>query len=55
LTGLGLGTHLFVKVCQPLKGKGNSVKFLAEGHNKRTCQPISILTLFNAERQAGML
>jgi len=37
--GLGLGTHLF----------------LAQGHNKRTCRPISTLTLLNAERQAGML
>jgi len=42
---LGLGTHLFVKV--------PPVKCLAQGHNKRTCQPIFTLTLLNAECQAG--
>jgi len=39
----------------PLKGGGNLVKCLAQGHNKRTCQPISTITLLNAERQAGKL
>jgi len=33
----------------------NPVKCLAPGHNKRTCQPISTLTLLNAKRQAGKL
>jgi len=33
------------------KGKGNPVKCFAQGHNKRTCRPISTLTLLN-ERQA---
>jgi len=27
----------------PLKGRGNSVKCLAHGHNKRTCRPSSTL------------
>jgi len=26
---------------------------VAQGHNKRTCRPISILTLLNGERQAA--
>jgi len=26
---------------------GNPIKFLAQGHNKRTCQPISTLTISN--------
>jgi len=56
--GLGLGTHLFIKVprpgnsegtfsvfessghlllpVKPLKGGGNPVKCLAQGHNKQT-------------------
>jgi len=33
----------------------NPVKCLAQGRNKRTCRPISTLTLFNAERQAGKM
>jgi len=65
--GSGLGTHLFVKVPRPgdsevafsaiesSKGRSNSVKCLAQGHNKRTCRPISTLTVLNAERQAGKL
>jgi len=28
---------------------------LDQEHNKRTCRPISTLTLFKAERQAGKL
>jgi len=39
----------------PVKGRGNPVKCLAQGHNKRTCRPIFKLTLLNAERQAGKL
>jgi len=30
--------------------RGNPVKCLAQGHNKRTCRPISTLTLLKAER-----
>jgi len=52
--GLGLGTHLFVKV-PPLEGSGNSVKYLTQGRNKQTCRPISTIALLNAERQAGKL
>jgi len=29
----------------PVKGRRNPIKCLAQGHNKRTCRPISILTL----------
>jgi len=29
--------------------------YLAQGHNKRTCRPISILTLLNAEHQVRKL
>jgi len=62
----GLGTHLFDKITQPedsevtfsvfksschLLLKGEAIlKCLAQGHNKRTCQPIFTLTLLNAER-----
>jgi len=41
------------KTSLTLKGRGNPVKYLAQGHNKRTCRPIFTLSLFNAERQAG--
>jgi len=41
--------HLLLPV-EPLKGRGNPVKFLAQGHNKQTCRPVSTLTLLNAER-----
>jgi len=40
---------------KPLKGRGNPVKCLAQGHDKRTCRPAFTLSLFNAERQAGKL
>jgi len=46
--------HLLLPV-KPLIGKGNPVKCLAQGHNERTCRPISTLTLLNVERQAGKL
>jgi len=56
---LGLGTHLFVKVPRPGdsegNGTGNLVKCFAQGHNKRTCQLMSILSLLNAKRQAVKL
>jgi len=56
---LGLGTHLFVKKPRPEDSEVTfsvyPVKCLAQGHNKRTCRPIFILTLLNAERQAGKL
>jgi len=45
--------HLFLPVL-PLKGRDNPIKCLAQKHNKRTCRPISTLTLLNAERQAGV-
>jgi len=35
--------------------RDNPVKYLAQGHNKRTCWRITTLTLLNAERQAGKL
>jgi len=35
--------------------RGNPVKWLAQGHHKRTCRSISALILLNAERQAGKL
>jgi len=35
--------------------RGNSIKCLAQGHNKRSCRPISTLIFLNAERQAGKL
>jgi len=38
-----------------LKGKGNLVKCLAQGHNKRTYRPILTLSPFNAKRLAGKL
>jgi len=45
--------HLLLTV-SPLKGRGNPIKCLAQGHNKRTCRPISTNpTLFYAERHAG--
>jgi len=34
--------HLLLPVWS-LKGRGNSIKCLAQGHNKRTCRPISTL------------
>jgi len=37
------------------KDRGNPVKCLAQGHNKRACKPIFTLSLFYAERQAGKL
>jgi len=37
------------------QSRGNPVKYLVQGHNKRTCRPISTLTLFYAQRQAGKL
>jgi len=41
--------HLLLPVL-PLIGRGNHVKCPAQGHNKRTCRPISTLTLLNVER-----
>jgi len=38
---------------QLLKGRGNPVKCLAQGHNKRTCQPISTLSLFMLNVKQG--
>jgi len=32
-----------LRTVSPLKGRGNPVKCLAEGHNKRTCRPIFTL------------
>jgi len=46
--------HLLLPV-QPLKGRGNPVKCLAQGHSKRTYRSCFTLTLLNAERQAGNL
>jgi len=46
--------HLLLTV-EPLKVRGNLVKCLAQGPNKRTSRPIFTLSLFNAERQAGKL
>jgi len=40
---------------KPLIGRGNLVKCLVQGQNKRTSRPISTLTLLNAERQARKL
>jgi len=37
------------------KGRWNSVKCLAQRHNKRTCRPTFPLSLFYAERQVGKL
>jgi len=28
---------------QVVKGRGNPIKYLAQGHNKRTCQPLFML------------
>jgi len=36
-------------------GRGNPIKCLAQGHNKRTCRLIFTLYLLNAERQTGKL
>jgi len=47
-------SHLLLQV-EPLKGRGNPIKCLAQGHNKRICRPIFILALLNAEHQAGKL
>jgi len=41
------------KQSRPLKVRGNPVKCLAQGHNKRPWWTISTLSLFNAERLAG--
>jgi len=38
-----------------IRSRGNPVKCLAQGHNKRTCRPIFTLPLFTAEHQAGKL
>jgi len=37
------------------KGRGNPVKCLAQGHNKRICRPVFTLLLLDAKRQAGKL
>jgi len=44
--------HLLLPV-QPLKGRGNPVKCLAQGHNKRTCRHISTISLLMLNAKQG--
>jgi len=43
--GLRSGCHLLLAV-EPLKGRGNPIKCLAQGHNGRNYRPIFTLSLF---------
>jgi len=47
--------HLLLPV-KPLKGRGNPVKCLGQGHKKRTCRlALHNITIPHAECQAGKL
>jgi len=46
-------SDLFGLQVKPLKGRGNPVKCLAQGHNKRICPPISTLTLLMLNVKQG--
>jgi len=44
--------HLLLPV-EPLKDRGNLVKYLGQGHNKRTCRPVFTLSLLMLNVKQG--